>query len=172
MRGLIVAAVLLAVGLAVAPARAEGEYVGTYRNWETRVYAAEGQTSGRRCAARAFHPAITEGEVFWVVNTARLDDRPLGYLAVDPRLMIDAAAARVRIDDGPIYLLDAAPDGWGYNRRDDAEVLFAGMREGLEMTVEVDRGDAPVRRLTLSLLGFTLASRAARQACGLPEDPA
>lgn len=165
------AAALLAAGLAVAPALAQGDYVGTFENWEVRVYGADSAEAPRRCAARAFHPAITEGEVFWVVNTGRLDARPLGYLAVDPRLMLDMAAARVSVDGGPERSLTVGPDGWGYNRQGAAAPLFEAMREGVEMTLVLEPESGEGRRLTVSLLGFTRASRVGREACGLPADP-
>jgi len=165
------ATALLVAGLAVAPALAQGDYVGTFENWEVRIYGADSPETPRRCALRAFHPAITDGEIFWVVDTGRLDERPLGYLAVDPRLMLDVTAARASVDGGPKRSLSVGPDGWGYNRQGDAAALFEAMREGVEMTLVLEPDSDEARRLTVSLLGFTRASRAGREACGLPADP-
>ena len=143
---------------------ADDSFLSIHANWEARVFA--GATDRRRCAARALHPAISDGEIFWVFNTAHSERLPGGYLAVDRRLVGEGLGGRAVIDGAESFALRTAGDGVAYNRAADAAQLFEAMRRGLDLEVILDRGGGDRRVLVVSLRGFTRASAAARAACG------
>lgn len=158
------APVLCGLGLlTVAPAGAAGGLLGTWRNWEARVY--ETPDGATRCAGRAFHPAILDGEVFWIFNP-KLEARPEGFLAIDPRLATPGSDVTVIVDDGGRWALREAGNGWFYNDPASAEALYRAMRQGLEMTVAIG-GPAQSRRIEVPLTGFTRATEAAAEACDM-----
>ena len=158
----------LAVALASAAAPAAGQtgspsYIGNFGNWEVHIYPiAEDET---RCAVRSLHPSIVDGEVHWVFNTRHADRLPDGFLAVDPRLLDDAAEASVVIDDRARFALKRGRDGTGYSRDEDAGALLAAMRRGLEMEVILVDRTGKRRVLPVSLIGFQRGSDAAGAYC-------
>lgn len=165
--------VLLTLGAAlVAPlasAQAVGPadgYLATYQNWEARRLVAE-EGAAPLCVARALHPAILDGDIFWVFNPAVADRLPGGYLAVDWRLFFRAEGGAAAVDDTPAFVLRRGSDSAGYNRPEDADALIAAMRRGVEMRVRIDGADGQGREIAVSLLGFTRASEAAGRACGM-----
>lgn len=163
-----VLAVLGAVALApLASAQAVGQgngYVATYQDWEVRRLAAEAG-GAPLCAARALHPAVLEGEIFWVFNPDRADSLPHGYFTVDWRLFFRAEGGRIAIADGPDFALRQGRDRVGYNHPEEAGALLAALRAGLDMVVTIDGPDVVQRDLPVSLRGFTRATDAARRAC-------
>ena len=167
MRRSSIAAVILAtlVG-AGAQGRAQVEddtFLAFHSFWEARRFAAE--SGGSRCAVRAIHPAITQGEIFWIFNTDHRETLPHGYLSLDPRLGHRSAAGHAIIDGTERYLLKIGDDHSIYSRAEDAESLLAAMREGMQMSVILTPEQGERRELPLSLAGFTRASNAARAAC-------
>ena len=139
-------------------------YLAFHSFWEARRYATEdGET---RCAVRAIHPAITEGEIFWIFNTAHRNALPHGFLSLDPRFGLQHTAGHAIIDGADRFVLRIGGDHSIYNRAEDAESLLAAMRNGMEMSLILIREQGGRRELPLSLAGFTRASNAARTACG------
>ncbi|MEO1226319.1 MAG: hypothetical protein AAFX92_19030 [Pseudomonadota bacterium] len=155
-------AILVTAWFCVGGARAQDgvEFVGTFGSWDVRT----AQTpDGQICAARALHPEIRYGDILWAYNTARADSQPVGYLAIDPRLLSSSDGARATVDGEASFSLSQAADGYAYSEPDDDERLFTLMREGLVMVVRLGgAGD----EIEVSLLGFTLATNAALAACG------
>jgi hypothetical protein len=138
--------------------------VGTWQNWEVRRYDA----GPVQCIARAFHPAILQGEVLWIVEPDG-DGGASGYLAVDRRLAEDAAAVTVTVDDRPARQLTEGGDGWFYSEGATTPRLRRDFRAGLEATLRFDQAGGGDRTVTVPLTGFTAATEAAATACGVPE---
>jgi len=160
-------AALVFVWVCVGPARAQDAvvFVGTFQDWDVRTT----QTpDGRICAARALHPEIGIGDILWAFNTARADNQPVGYLALDPRLLRAGDVIRVSIDDEQSFSLRPAADGYAYSEPADDISLYDLMREGLSMTVQIVAVDGSKRDIVVSLLGFTRATDAVRDACAGP----
>ena len=156
-------AILVTAWFCVGSARAQDgvEFVGTFGSWDVRT----AQTpNGQICAARALHPEIRFGDIFWAYNTALADSQPVGYLAIDPRLLSSGGDARATIDGEASFALSRAADGYAYSQPDDDERLFTLMREGLVMVVRLG-GNGAEDEIDVSLLGFTLATNAALAAC-------
>ena len=150
--------------LAQSRTRADDSFLSIHADWEARAFAAASERP--RCAARALHPAMTDGEIFWVFNTEHRETLPHGYLSIDRRLVEEADGAQAVIDGEARFSLRFAEDRVAYSRPADAARLFEAMRRGLDMEVVIDRRDGQSRALALSLRGFTRASDAARAACG------
>lgn len=160
MAGLVL---LAGVGTGPAIAGAAGTLLGTWQNWEARQY--DDVDGDRRCVARAFHPSILEGEILWVIDTAR-PSGGTGYLAVDSRLVGGADTVRIAIDTGQTIDLLKGRDGWFYSPPSRIESLRQALRTGLEATLVMEGGDRGNARVTVPLTGFTRASDAAARACG------
>ena len=156
---------LLAVALLSVPARAQqdGSYIGSYGNWEARVYRID--DSETRCAVRALHPAILDAEIYWVFNTRLVDRLPDGFLALDRRVADGAAEIVAVVDGKDRFTLRVGDDGHGYSLGADAARLIAAMRRGIDMEIVVSRRTTGLQILPVSLLGFTRGSDAARRAC-------
>lgn len=156
---------IAAAVLAATPARVvgEGSYLGSYGDWEAHVYRID--PAEVRCALRALHPAIIEAEIYWIFNTRNADRLPDGFLAVDRRIADGASDLAVVVDGRDRFALKIGDDGHGYSLASDAGSLIAAMRRGLTMDVIVTRRTAGRRVLTVSLIGFTRGSEAARAAC-------
>lgn len=167
MLGLVAVVGLIATAAPAAAQSGSPGYVGSFGNWEGHIYPiSEDET---RCAVRSVHPAIVEGEIHWVFNTRHADRLPDGFLAVDPRLLGDAADVSVVVDDRARFALKRGRDGTGYSRDGDAAALLAAMRRGLEMQILIDARDgdrAGERRvLMVSLIGFSRGSDAVGAYC-------
>ncbi len=156
---------LLATTVPAGAPRAQdaGRYVGNYGSWEARAYTVDG--SETRCAIRALHPAILEGEVFWIFNTRHAKALPDGYLAVDRRLAASAASVALVVDGEKSFELRTAEDGFAYNLAADAAELMRWLRRGIEMDVVLADNTGGRLVLPVSLIGFTRGSDAARAIC-------
>lgn len=158
--------VLVTAWFCIGNARAQDgvEFVGTFGSWDVRT----AQTpDGQICAARALHPEIRFGEIFWAYNTALADGQPVGYLAIDPRLLSSSDRVQVTIDGEAGFSLSRAEDGYAYSQPEDDERLFTLMRQGLAMVVQFP-GDGADSAIDVSLIGFTRATDAALTVCEAP----
>lgn len=137
-------------------------FVGTFQDWDVRT----SQTpDGRICAARALHPELGSGDIFWSFNTALSDTQPSGFLAMDPRFLPMGGTITVTIDDENSFSLIQAADGYVYSALGDDDDLLALMRQGLIMIVQIAPADHAAWSIPVSLLGFTRATDAAQAAC-------
>ena len=149
----------------VASAQASVAFIGTFQAWDVRVADTE---DGRICAARALHPGLDQGEIFWAFNTALADSQPDGYLATDPRFLPTGGTIDVIVDDKIRVTLTPAEDGYAYATPAEDSALFPLMRAGLVMVVQVMPDGGPRQTIDVSLLGFTRATDAALAACSAP----
>ena len=88
---------------------------------------------------------------------------------MDPRFLPTGGTITVTIDGERSFSLAPAADGYAYSDPADDEALLTLMRDGLVMTVQIAGTGAPIRRIEVSLLGFTRATDAVRAACATPE---
>ncbi|MEM7446154.1 MAG: hypothetical protein AAF414_22735 [Pseudomonadota bacterium] len=160
----IIALVTVWVCSGTTPARASIAFIGTFGDWDVRT---EDQAVGQICAARALHPELGLGDIFWAFNTASSASDPSGYLALDPRFLPNGGTASITIDGEVSFDLSQAADGYIYASPANDLEIFSLMRSGLDMLVEVSPNGEAVWNLEVSLLGFTRATDAARVACGL-----
>lgn len=144
-------------------AAGETAYLGLFGKWEAREYT--DPDGSRQCAVRAIHPDLVDGDILWVFNTGARERMPHGYLAVDRRLAGDALGAAVALDDGQLFPLQRGNDLHFYNSAADAEAILAGFQRGYTATVRLEGADGG-GEIRLSLIGFTRAVAAAREACG------
>ena len=113
------------------------------------------------CAAVLADPDDPEmdGAVQWAFNTARRDALPNGYLSIAPGLL--PLGQTLVIDNARRIPLEMGPDGYLYVAAADIQTVLDALRRGLEARV----GDTPGSG-RFTLVGFTAATEAARQACG------
>ncbi len=138
-------------------------YLGIFGSWETRVFQSE--DNAQQCAARALHSALVNGDVLWVFNTASRDTLHDGYLAVDRRLVADARSAQIVFDDGRRFQLMRGHDLHFYNAAVDGPEILSAMERRLALSLVLDAQAPRAVSIPVSLIGFTRASGAARQAC-------
>jgi len=158
----IAALVTVWICVGATPVQATIAFVGTFQDWDVRT---ENTSGGRICAARALHPDLTDGDIFWSFNTALADGQPVGYLAFDPRFLPSGGSITVTIDDEESFVLSQAADGYVYAAQADENALFALMRQGLVMVAQINPFGSSGRTIPVSLLGFTRATDAAQAAC-------
>ena len=162
----VVLGLALILPLVAAASRGIAEdtnYLGIFGSWEARVFQSEDEA--QQCAARALHPALVDGDVLWIFNTASRDTLSDGYLAVDRRLGAGAGSAHIEIDDGQRYRLLRGHDLHFYNAARDGPAILSAMRRRLTLVLVLDaEGPQPIS-IPVSLIGFTRASTAARLAC-------
>ena len=131
------------------------------QSWVARTF--DGLAGGRPvCAAvlrDAANPAL-DGGIQWAFNSARLGNLPDGYLSVHPDL--HAVGTVLRVDGSALPALEIGPDGYLYNHHADGAAVVAALRRGIQASLETG-ASGPV---VFSLIGFTAAEQAARQACG------
>lgn len=156
----------LPAGLAPTLAVADETLLGAAGAWEART--AEVPEQGRRCLLWAIDPVIADGDVFWIFDPAHGEHLPDGFLVVDRRLAMGAAAVTLSVDQDSAVALQLADDLHFYSPTAESGALYRELRRGLlaEITFVGDSATAD-RTIRLSLVGFTRTSDMARAACGL-----
>jgi len=158
-------AVLLALGLSTAASAQEPQVVGTFRDWTAYVY----QSGGQKVCYMASMPKKAEGNYssrgkIWTLITRR-SPGPKDVVSIVTGYTYQAGApVNVLVGSRNFSLFSAGDTAWTYGQEDDA-TLVAAMKAGVDMVVKgtSDRGTATTD--TYSLLGFTAAYDAIRQAC-------
>lgn len=138
--------------------------VGTYGDWDVRTY--DMGNGERRCAARAIHPQLIQGNLFWIFNTGNRDKLPEGYLSIDSGLLGNGARWELEIDGGDSYPLAPSIDGNAYNLPEETTALLAELRAHWRMTLVVSASDGTRQEVPVSLAGFSRAVDTARRECG------
>lgn len=157
LRAALAAALLVLTLASAAPGRAQDE---PGQAWVSHTFPtlADGLPV---CSAVLSDPDDPEmdGAVQWAFNTARRDALPRGYLSIAPGLL--PLGQMLVIDNTWRIPLEVGPDGYLYAAAGDIPTALDALRRGLEARV----GDTPGSG-TFTLVGFTAATDAARQACG------
>lgn len=158
-------AVLLALGLSAAASAQEPQVVGTFRDWTAYVY----QAGSQKVCYMASQPKKAEGNYssrgkIWMLITRR-SPGPKDVVSVVTGYTYQAeSAVSVRIGSRDFALFTQGDTAWTYGEGDDA-AMVAAMKAGVDMVVRGTSERGTTTSDTYSLLGFTAAYDAIRQAC-------
>ena len=143
------------------------QFVETYRDWNLYTYA---NSQGRVCYI-ASEPTKEEGDYTRrgpaAVLVARLPmDGPNEQVSVQPGYTyLGGSNVELTIADNTFVMFTRGEHAWAVTSEDDGK-LIAAMKKGTEMSVRGTSTKETYSIDTYSLLGFTAAYQAMRDACG------
>jgi invasion protein IalB len=158
-------ALLLAIGLAATASAQEPQVIGTFRDWKAYVY----QSGNQKVCYMASAPKKAEGNYsqrgkIWMLVTRR-SPGPKDVVSVITGYNYKAdSRVRVAVGSNNFSLFTQGDTAWTVGEADDA-ALVAAMKAGVDMVVLGTSERGTDTKDTYSLLGFTAAYDAIRQAC-------
>jgi invasion protein IalB len=158
-------ALLLAIGLAATASAQEPQVIGTFRDWKAYVY----QSGNQKVCYMASSPKKAEGNYssrgkIWMLITRR-SPGPKDVVSIITGYNYKTdSSVRVSIGSGNFSLFTQGDTAWTRDVSDDASMV-AAMKAGVDMVVVGTSERGTETRDTYSLLGFTAAYDAIRQAC-------
>lgn len=158
-------ALLLAIGLAATASAQEPQVIGTFRDWKAYVY----QSGNQKVCYMASAPKKAEGNYtsrgkIWMLVTRR-SPGPKDVVSIITGYNYQAdSKTRVAIGSREFVLFTQGDTAWTFSADDDA-AMVAAMKAGVDMVVRGTSERGTETKDTYSLLGFTAAYDAVRQAC-------
>ena len=158
-------ALLLAIGLAATASAQEPQVIGTFRDWKAYVY----QSGNQKVCYMASSPKKAEGNYsqrgkIWMLVTRR-SPGPKDVVSIITGYNYKAdSRVRVAVGSNTFSLFTQGDTAWTVGEADDA-ALVAAMKAGVDMVVLGTSERGTDTKDTYSLLGFTAAYDAIRQAC-------
>jgi len=158
-------ALLLAIGVATAASAQEPQVIGTFRDWKAYVY----QSGSQKVCYMASAPKKAEGNYsargkIWMLITRR-SPGPKDVVSIIAGYNYKAdSQVRVVIGLRDFRLFTQGDTAWTFGEADDSSMI-AAMKAGVDMVVRGQSERGTDTKDTYSLLGFTAAYDAVRQAC-------
>jgi len=156
---------LVCVGYATTAAAQEPQVIGTFRDWKGYVY----QQGDQKVCYMASAPKKAEGNYtqrgkIWILVTRR-SPGPKDVVSIIAGYTYKAdAPVTLNVGGKQFTLFGQGDTAWAYNESDDA-AMVAAMKAGVDMVVRGTSSRGTATTDTYSLLGFTAAYDAIRQAC-------
>lgn len=158
-------ALLLAMGLATAASAQEPQVIGTFRDWRAYVY----QSGSQKVCYMASAPKKAEGNYssrgkIWMLVTRRSPGPKDVVSIITGYNYLAESRVRVAVGSREFSLFTQGDTAWTVGESDDA-AMVAAMKAGVDMVVRGTSERGTDTKDTYSLLGFTAAYDAVRQAC-------